>query len=688
MLLSQALIRSRSSPWNRTSRLLLSRQLEQTRWFAEKPEVKVTHVPEKSGSGKLPFLVVGTLGLGAVAYTQQDLIKEKLGMTPAPATAPMKAPEKPVKAAVEKKPPVEKLLAADAAPAEVVKPPEPEKDRIVKALKEAASTEAVAPSETQQEKADPEKARILKALGELGGSEPSQQLLREVIAAAVAAGIEGPLLDGAVLKLTQLEEAEKKLAAQNMARTALKEALAGEFTENLRAAIQAATGVLDSSEEILESAASKLSFLEKRESCLKELRAAASSSDPQRCKAALEEGAKLGLESFAEYQLAEVAFEPRRLCDQLAKDDSVLFAKEAKSSYTVDDFTAAEKEAVQGLSQEELRERLLERTRALALSRLYHNMRMEEALTTFRESVDAGYKAKLEKALNTLEDSLEKKAQADREALEASLQEHHRQVLQETVAKAEIDAANEGEAKMTEIRRQAMEELESERDSHLHAVRNLRGMLEATENALSKEDNVKRRAHANTQLSAALLGLESALQAGRCPANEFEHLKKVAAEADAFSAALLQQLPETCIELTKKRIPTEPRLQSSFQDTLDELVAAAFVPQNSGLFGQLVGRLFKTFYVLERDPEAMPHVTPDQDKPTDVQQNLAALSRAAYQVDQGELLKAIAIIEASLVGNCRGCAVSWLTEAKAAMTLRQVITAVKAQAQCLNYSLI
>jgi len=63
------------------------------------------------------------------------------------------------------------------------------------------------------------------------------------------------------------------------------------------------------------------------------------------------------------------------------------------------------------------------------------------------------------------------------------------------IAKAEVDAAEVSETRLTQLKGQAMAELESERGLHLNAVRSLRGMLEATENALSRGDNLKRRAH-------------------------------------------------------------------------------------------------------------------------------------------------------------------------------------------------
>lgn len=272
--------------------------------------------------------------------------------------------------------------------------------------------------------------------------------------------------------------------------------------------------------------------------------------------------------------------------------------------------------------------------------------------------------------------------------------EHERAVA---VAQVEKETAAELQQLMkdeiVELEKIADDVLMEERTRRLSEVTALNKGLAAVEEALTQDAVHVQRAHVYNNISVAVLGLEDAIVSGKGGQAEFEALRSVAGQSDPFVHALLEQLPQDCAELCRRAegVPTEPLLRHQLKAHLNELVAAAFTPQNSGLLGELVGRFMRRLYIL--DVDALPRTSPADVNmcPATAQaaQNLAALSRsrAAIATNDGGIAgleAALEHLESGLGGICYERAASWLVETRNALLLRQAIRAVKARAQCLS----
>jgi len=345
---------------------------------------------------------------------------------------------------------------------------------------------------------------------------------------------------------------------------------------------------------------------------------------------------------------------------------------------------AAEQERCETLSREQLEARVIELTRLLAMARLHATARVDQALMTQLEAADAASLRSLREALASAEEDYNKAADVEYKALEEELLQKQKQEVDEAIASARAEATAALEAEREKLEASAKEAVMEARAERLPDVISLNSGLKSLEKVLLEDDAVVQRARAYNSLSAALLCLEEAILAGGGAQAELEALSKASTEVnDAFVTDLLSSLPSPAANLCRRAapVPTEPLLRQSLSKQLGDLAAVAFIPPKSGLLGEVVGRVFRQLYILGGEP-----VTEDSDAAC----NLAALGRAQHAAAAGsgvQLREAIQNLEATLRGSCRERGMMWLEEARAALELRQTLSAVKARVQCLNATL-
>jgi len=345
---------------------------------------------------------------------------------------------------------------------------------------------------------------------------------------------------------------------------------------------------------------------------------------------------------------------------------------------------AAEQERCETLSREQLEARVIELTRLLAMARLHATARVDQALMTQLEAADAASLRSLREALASAEEDYNKAADVEYKALEEELLQKQKQEVDEAIASARAEATAALEAEREKLEASAKEAVMEARAERLPDVISLNSGLKSLEKVLLEDDAVVQRARAYNSLSAALLCLEEAILAGGGAQAELEALSKASTEVnDAFVTDLLSSLPSPAANLCRRAapVPTEPLLRQSLSKQLGDLAAAAFIPPKSGLLGEVVGRVFRRLYILGGEP-----VTEDSDAAC----NLAALGRAQHATAAGsgvQLREAIQNLETTLRGSCRERGLMWLEEARAALELRQTLSAVKARVQCLNATL-
>jgi len=358
----------------------------------------------------------------------------------------------------------------------------------------------------------------------------------------------------------------------------------------------------------------------------------------------------------------------------------------------------AERSGSESLSREQLEARVVELSRYLAAGRLHAKSRLEQALLTRLEAADAANLRDLGDALQRASEEREVSTKKEMQALEADLTARHEEAVQQTEKQAAEEVQALLNADMEQLRSTAQEVLAEERGKRLREVVALNSGLASLEEVLEQDAAAVQRAQIYNGLSVAALRLEEALLAGRSAAPELQALRSAASKADGFVDALLSGLPAGCAKLCQKpaAVPTEPLLRSQLGELLDDLVAAAFVPPNSGLLGGLLGRVFSWFYVLDTGAltrQSSGAAAAEGGSVTEASRNLAALSESCAATkmprqsgDEGsaDLTQALMVLEGSLRGHCREQAAGWLAEAREALLLRQAVRTAKAKAQCLS----
>lgn len=162
----------------------------------------------------------------------------------------------------------------------------------------------------------------------------------------------------------------------------------------------------------------------------------------------------------------------------------------------------------------------------------------------------------------------------------------------------------------------------SERLSRLAAMR---ADVEALDRAYSYDAEYKQRSHGVHKLTAALFALEEALVGKSADASLSVRLRalKAAAPTDAVVEAALSSLPAAV--LAADRVPTCRELQLRFETVASQGRIASYVPEGSGILGQLIGAAIAFLAFQERG------LVPPVDA-------AAVISRAHYYVAREQLL--------------------------------------------------
>eukprot|EP00929_Paragymnodinium_shiwhaense_P075108 TRINITY_DN38406_c0_g1_i1.p1 TRINITY_DN38406_c0_g1~~TRINITY_DN38406_c0_g1_i1.p1 ORF type:complete len:663 (+),score=249.94 TRINITY_DN38406_c0_g1_i1:96-2084(+) len=590
--------------------------------------------------------VVGAAAGGAYAYSKGLL---PVGPSSAPAPAPGAVPGS--------------KSAVDVAPAAAV---------VSKVAKEAKEAEAAARAKAEGAKKAEAAAAALKAEAEA-----------ETAAKAAAAAAQAKEEEAA--KLRAVAEIEAEITAVEAA----KKEEEARTAERARQEQEALAARLEQ-ERLVE--------IQRREDALSALKDALAAKDTSAIAEALKVARGTLGGPCAETQLAESVIQPsEQLREALSAEAlealSLPAALNLKPGQSEAEAVAAEQALCESLSGEALRQRVEELARYLAASRLYARPRLEAVIASQLEAADLASLSLLEEAMQRLaaeRDAEDSKALAE---LEGKLKTRH----EEQVAQAIADATAEMEARLAEeknrLARAAEEVILEERSKRVSDIAAMNVGLANVEEALSKDEQMVRRVQAQNNLAAALLRVENAMLASRSAKIEFDKLVALAAAVDPLSAQVLEALPASSKELCRRSaiVPTEAMLRQRLADEVRELVATAFVPADSGLIGQMFGRVFRQLYVVEGGIDAPREKAAD----SDLEHNLEVLrkvaastgvlrSRSSSEAALPKLSAALEEMDRSLVGSCRRRVSGCIEEMRDVVLLRQALAAVKARLQCLT----
>lgn len=335
---------------------------------------------------------------------------------------------------------------------------------------------------------------------------------------------------------------------------------------------------------------------------------------------------------------------------------------------------AAELERCQGKSRKELEQRLVELTRMLASARLHSKARLEQALQTKMTQHELQALKALYTSLKEAEKDFDQAAEVEFQELKQELRKQQEEAIAAAVAQAEQEAQEQWELEREQLMQQAEEaKLEAQAD-RVEEVVAMRKGFDDLEAVLKKDEAIMKRAHSYSRLSAAVLNLEEALLRGNAT-KELEAVQQAAAEAgDSFVSGLLKSLP---VDLLAQPVPTESGLRHVLSEHLSRWATAALVPPDSGLLGELLGRAFRQFYILDGEDVCMP-------QESETARNLRVLGKAAKHTNVREALP--------LLDELQGLAAKRVEattqEARQVLHVRQTLQAVKAHVQCLNAMLM
>jgi len=157
------------------------------------------------------------------------------------------------------------------------------------------------------------------------------------------------------------------------------------------------------------------------------------------------------------------------------------------------------------------------------------------------------------------------------------------------------------------------------------------------------------------------------------------------AKASYSAASTLASDPSVC---------SPEELQRAFQQKLPELVALAFEPEDAGILGSFLGRLFGRLYKIkgeqvelsmQEDLESKLGAIPIHEGQV-VQKNLRTLAEALRLVELGEMRAALMTLD-GLAGGCRERAEEWISLARQSLLFQQASDAARARMLCLAMTL-
>lgn len=177
-------------------------------------------------------------------------------------------------------------------------------------------------------------------------------------------------------------------------------------------------------------------------------------------------------------------------------------------------------------------------------------------------------------------------------------------------------------------------------------------------------------------ISAAAIALSNKLDTPDPLGEELATLKAVVADQDTVIQSTLAKIPK---KAASKGIPTLPMLQHRFDHVWEVARTAALVPEDQvGMGAQLLGKVFSSIkYTVP--------ISDDNAEPTGENETEWILSRAKYNVERGELDKAVELLN-KLGGKSQvGFTVKdWMSDAKDRVVLEKALKIVKMECALLN----
>lgn len=425
-----------------------------------------------------------------------------------------------------------------------------------------------------------------------------------------------------------------------------------------------------------------------REEARSALRAAVEANDRQKAKEALAMAKKAFLGSTAEVLLAEsltaTLFPPG---DRRAELAAALQTPVEFRGLTEEEAVAAERTKCAGLSEEQLRERVVELSRTLAEARLHSRARLESALMGQFEKTELESLKGLEAGLEQAEKDHAAKAQVELAELEVAMMRERDEVVARAAAAADAEAHSRMEAEKEWLNGVYHAGFMALRTSQLSSAVSANSGLRQLAQTLDEDAALLESVKVYHDLASAVLQFEGALISGKSVRKELEVLRSVAEKSDPFAADIIAKLPAGCLDLCQRdAVVTTACLRQTFPAQVKELEVAAFVPPGSyGICGEITGRIFQYIHSLgsgARASEAWASVTGAES--STVRRNVQVLHSVGQPRDSSELREAVLRLESSLEGECKARSKSWVEAVRDTLLLRQALLAVKARAACMH----
>jgi len=236
--------------------------------------------------------------------------------------------------------------------------------------------------------------------------------------------------------------------------------------------------------------------------------------------------------------------------------------------------------------------------------------------------------------------------------------------------------AQEHEAALEALRQSERAAHEAERVAEsrerLARLAALHENVDALDKAYSYDAEYKQRSHGLHRLCAALGAVEEALRGSRDAKLGPRLLAlKAAAPDDPVVCAAIDALPAKVA--TAERVPTVRELQARFDTVSSQGRIASYVPEGTGIIGQLVGAAVAALAFKEKGL-------------VDATDAAAVFARADFFVAREQLAEAVVELE-QLRGLPRTVAQDWMDAAAARCAVEQSVTLLRAHTTTLTCAL-
>lgn len=503
-----------------------------------------------------------------------------------------------------------------------------------------------------------EEAKLKKSSGEHGRGEPPPSATP-------------PVVDEAALAAEYAAQ-EALLAAEIAAKEAL---LVAEIAAKEAAELSLAR---------LEQA--RFAAVEKRSSAKKALSEAIESKNCVQLQAALASAQEANLGTCAETELAQSLTAQSLLLQEALRGSNLIASPAELRGLSGADAAAAELASSAEMTEDQLRNRVVELAGWVAAGRLHARGRLEEVLAMQLEVADERSLRSLEEGLKRLSADNDEVAEKDFEEMDASLHSLHNEAVTATRMEASRAAAEVLAASKASMDENTDDLIAAARSQYLEEVVGSAKGFQHVEDVVGSEAARIENFQARVGLSAAVLGLEEAIMAGRKCDKEFQNLQSAAGQADSFVSELFESLPEGCKAICREGdVPTEETIRKRLPSQLRNIATAAFLPPGGGMAAEIMAHLFRGTYFLGCEANS----AASEDKATtEIQNNLSAISRVFQATEsgtvRGELEEALLHLDAALTGRCREAASKCIADTRSALLLRQALWAAKARVWCLT----